>query len=115
MIFIHLILAEYGSQQLYTQDFSTLVDISATHTPADSLLYRSVVKTNDITASYIEQVEVFKNTLKEAQGSNPRAVLENDIRLIVPTGGLKSGLSLYSSGVFEHVHTARHGAMNLCS
>ena len=91
MIFIHLVLAEYGSQQLYTQDFSTLVDISATHTPADSLLYSSVMKSNDTTASYIEQVEVFQKTLKEAQGSNPRAVLENDSRLIVPTGGLSRG------------------------
>ena len=64
VIFIHLILTEYGSQQLYTQDFSTLVDISATHTPTDPLLYCPVVKTNDITASYIEQVEMFQKNTK---------------------------------------------------
>ena len=34
-------------------------------------------KTNDITASYIEQVEMIQKTLKEgvAQGSNPKADL----------------------------------------
>ena len=30
---------------------------------------------------------MFQKPLKETQGSNPSAVLENDTRLIVPTGG----------------------------
>ena len=40
------------------------------------MLHDSDVETNDITASYIEQVEMFQKTLKEAQGSIPSAVLE---------------------------------------
>ena len=54
-----------------------MVDISAAHTPADSLLYRPVVETNDITASYIEQVEMFQKTLRlvasrfDSASSNP--------------------------------------------
>ena len=59
------------------------------------------MKSNDTAASYIEQVEVFQKTPKGARGSNPTAVLESDSRLIVPTGGLKLGLPLNSSGVFE--------------
>ena len=40
------------------------------------MLHDSVVETNDITASYTEQVEMFQKTLKAALGSIPSDVLE---------------------------------------